>query len=80
MALLYGRMYLPASTLEALYLRRLSPTKQLRVTAVSDPKLKHGGTVRNQHPGVIHIVRMLLIERKAIFEMVVYIDHGNAPT
>ncbi|KAI5779344.1 hypothetical protein EDC01DRAFT_711752 [Geopyxis carbonaria] len=45
-ALLYGRMYLPASTLEALYLRRLSPTRQLRLTAVSDSRLKpHGGTI-----------------------------------
>lgn len=45
-ALLYGRMYLPASTLEALYMRRFAPTGQVRITAVSDAKLKHGGTVR----------------------------------
>ena len=38
-------MYLPDSRLEALYLRLLSPTKMLRVTAVSDKRLRHGGTV-----------------------------------
>ncbi|KAA8897765.1 mitochondrial distribution and morphology protein 10 [Sphaerosporella brunnea] len=43
--LLYGRMFLPRGTLEALYLRRLSPAHQLRATAVSDAKLRHGGTI-----------------------------------
>lgn len=43
--LLYGRLYLPASTLEALYLRRLSPTRLLRLTAVSDATLPSGGTL-----------------------------------
>ncbi|KAF2746159.1 mitochondrial distribution and morphology protein 10 [Sporormia fimetaria CBS 119925] len=43
--LLYGRIFLPQSTLEALYLRRLSPTRQLKVTAVSDSSLKNGGTI-----------------------------------
>jgi len=38
-------MYLPASTLEMLYLLRRSPKSQLRVAAVSDTKLKNGGTV-----------------------------------
>jgi distribution and morphology protein 10 len=44
-ALLYGRMFLPRGTLEALYLRRLGATRQVRVTAVSDSRLKHGGTI-----------------------------------
>ncbi|KAF2103862.1 mitochondrial distribution and morphology protein 10 [Rhizodiscina lignyota] len=44
-ALLYGRLYLPRSTLEALYLRRISPTRQLKVSAVSDSTLANGGTV-----------------------------------
>ncbi|KAI7710851.1 hypothetical protein KC322_g4264, partial [Hortaea werneckii] len=35
-ALLYGRMYLPTSTLEAMYLRRISPTSLLRLNLVSD--------------------------------------------
>ncbi|RPB11732.1 hypothetical protein P167DRAFT_488807 [Morchella conica CCBAS932] len=43
--LLCGKMYLPASQLEALYLRRMSPTQQIRLTAVSDSKLKSGGTI-----------------------------------
>ncbi|KAI4115902.1 MAG: hypothetical protein LQ345_003586 [Seirophora villosa] len=44
-ALLYGRLYLPQSTLEALYLRRLSPTTQLKINAVSDVRLPNGGSV-----------------------------------
>lgn len=47
--LLYGRMYLPQSTLEALYLRRISPTQQLRLTAVSDSRLRNGGTLLALH-------------------------------
>ncbi|KAI9779735.1 MAG: Mitochondrial distribution and morphology protein 10 [Geoglossum umbratile] len=43
--LLYGRMFLPRSTVEALYLRRLSPTGQIKVSCVSDARLKNGGTV-----------------------------------
>ncbi|KAL8843213.1 MAG: hypothetical protein Q9176_002166 [Flavoplaca citrina] len=44
-ALLYGRLYLPNSTLEALYLRRLSPTSQVKVSAVSDSRLPNGGSM-----------------------------------
>ncbi|KAL8770889.1 MAG: hypothetical protein Q9209_003540 [Squamulea sp. 1 TL-2023] len=44
-ALLYGRLYLPRSTLEALYLRRLSPTSQVKISAVSDSRLPNGGSV-----------------------------------
>jgi distribution and morphology protein 10 len=47
--LLYGRMYLPQSTLEALYLRRITPTQQIRVTAVSDSRLRNGGTLLALH-------------------------------
>ncbi|KAF2438541.1 hypothetical protein P171DRAFT_458661 [Karstenula rhodostoma CBS 690.94] len=43
--LLYGRIFLPQSRLEALYLRRLTPTRQLRVNAVSDSNLNNGGTI-----------------------------------
>ena len=43
--MLYGRLYLPRSTLEALYLRRVSPTRQLRISYVSDSSLPHGGNV-----------------------------------
>ncbi len=44
-ALLYGRLFLPRSTLEALYLRRLSPASQLKVSCVSDSRLPNGGTI-----------------------------------
>ncbi|KAF2773174.1 hypothetical protein EJ03DRAFT_324216 [Teratosphaeria nubilosa] len=44
-ALLYGRLYLPTSTLEALYLRRISPTRLLRLNCVSDSSLPSGGTI-----------------------------------
>jgi distribution and morphology protein 10 len=47
-AMLYGRMYLPTSTLEALYLRRISPTHLLRLSAVSDSSLPNGGTILAQ--------------------------------
>lgn len=36
---------MPQSRLEALYLRRLTPTRQLRVSAVSDSSLNNGGTI-----------------------------------
>lgn len=44
-ALLYGRFYLPSSTLEALYLRQISPTRLLRVNCVSDGNLPNGGSL-----------------------------------
>lgn len=44
-ALLYGRLFLPRSTLEALYLRRLTPTAQLKLSCVSDSRLPNGGTI-----------------------------------
>ena len=47
--LLYGRLYLPLSTLEALYLRRISPTQQLKLSAVSDSRLRNGGTILALH-------------------------------
>lgn len=43
--MLYGRLYVPASRLEALYLRRVSPTRQLQLSCVSDERLHNGGTV-----------------------------------
>ncbi|KAG9248953.1 hypothetical protein BJ878DRAFT_411586 [Calycina marina] len=47
--LLYGRLYLPLSTLEALYLRRISPTQQLKLSAVSDGRMRNGGTILALH-------------------------------
>jgi mitochondrial distribution and morphology protein 10 len=43
--LLYGRLYLPTSHLEALYLRRISPVTQLKISAVSSNKLRSGGSI-----------------------------------
>lgn len=51
--LLYGRLHLPRSALEALYLRRTSPTGLVRLTAVSDSTLPSGGallaTIQNDY-------------------------------
>lgn len=47
--LLYGRLYLPQSHLEALYLRRISPTQQIKLSAVSNSKLRNGGTILALH-------------------------------
>ncbi|KAL0263650.1 Mitochondrial distribution and morphology protein 10 [Diplodia seriata] len=42
---LYGRLFLPTNSLEALYLRRVSPTRQVRIAAVSDSNMNNGGTI-----------------------------------
>ncbi|KAI1396112.1 hypothetical protein F4819DRAFT_151613 [Hypoxylon fuscum] len=44
-ALSYGRLYLPASMLEALVVRRISPALQLQLSAVSNQTLRNGGTM-----------------------------------
>lgn len=44
-ALLYGRLFLPKSTLEGLYLRRLSPRSQVNIRCVSDSRLPNGGSL-----------------------------------
>ncbi|KAI1408812.1 hypothetical protein F5Y13DRAFT_105583 [Hypoxylon sp. FL1857] len=44
-SLAYGRLYLPASMLEALLVRRVSPALQLQLSAVSDQTLRNGGTM-----------------------------------
>lgn len=43
--LLYGRLFLPESRLQAMYLRRLTPTRQLRITAESASFHQHGGGI-----------------------------------
>ncbi|KAI0196473.1 hypothetical protein F4808DRAFT_305903 [Astrocystis sublimbata] len=43
--LAYGRLYLPTSMLEALWVKRISPTLQTQVSAVSDQTLRNGGTI-----------------------------------
>ena len=49
-------MFLPRSTLEALYLRRLSPKTQLKISCVSDSRLPNGGTIlaHLQHDAARH--------------------------
>ena len=43
--LLYGRFYLPTSTLEASYLRRIAPHRLLRLNCVSNGEAPNGGTL-----------------------------------
>ncbi|KAI6784979.1 Mitochondrial distribution and morphology protein-like protein [Emericellopsis cladophorae] len=43
-SLLYGRLYLPQSLLEALVVKRISPALQLQISAVSGSHLRNGGT------------------------------------
>ncbi|CCF41667.1 hypothetical protein CH063_11880 [Colletotrichum higginsianum] len=44
-SLLYGRLYLPESMLEALVVKRISPALQLQLSAVSGKFLRNGGTL-----------------------------------
>ncbi|KAJ2902641.1 mitochondrial protein [Zalerion maritima] len=44
-SMMYGRMYLPDSQLEGLVLRRITPTVQGQIRAVSQDAIKNGGTV-----------------------------------
>ncbi|EPE04006.1 mitochondrial inheritance component mdm10 [Ophiostoma piceae UAMH 11346] len=44
-ALFYGRLYLPQSMLEAYMIKRLGPSVQLQLRAVSDASLPNGGTI-----------------------------------
>ncbi|KAF4980295.1 hypothetical protein FZEAL_3666 [Fusarium zealandicum] len=44
-SLLYGRLYLPQSLLEALVVKRFSPALQVQLSAVSAQHLRNGGTV-----------------------------------
>jgi len=43
--LLYGRIFLPTGRLEALYLRRSSPSTLVQIRAVSDSTLPNGGSL-----------------------------------
>lgn len=44
-SLLYGRLYLPQSLLEAMVVKRLSPALQIQLSSVSAQHLRNGGTV-----------------------------------
>uniref|UniRef100_A0A060SYQ1 Mitochondrial distribution and morphology protein 10 n=1 Tax=Blastobotrys adeninivorans TaxID=409370 RepID=A0A060SYQ1_BLAAD len=43
--LLYGKMYLPGMSLEALAVRRINPLSQIMVACVSDNRLKNNGAI-----------------------------------
>jgi distribution and morphology protein 10 len=42
---MYGRMFLPSNALEALYMRRVTPSRVLQVRGVSDASLPNGGSI-----------------------------------
>jgi mitochondrial distribution and morphology protein 10 len=44
-SLMYGRLYLPQSLLEALVVKRVTPALQLQLSAVSAQSVKNGGTL-----------------------------------
>ncbi|KAK9453174.1 hypothetical protein V1511DRAFT_505845 [Dipodascopsis uninucleata] len=46
--LLYGKMYLPSNTLEALYIKQFTPSSQIMISSVSDVRLRNGGTMMAQ--------------------------------
>ena len=68
-ALLYGRLFLPRSTLEALYLRRLTPKTQLKISCVSDSRLPNGGTIlaHLQHDAAKHNTEYIYSTDSALF-------------
>lgn len=62
-------MFLPRSTLEALYLRRLSHRTQLKVSCVSDSRLPNGGTIlaHLQHDAAKHNTEYIYSTDSALF-------------
>ncbi|ODQ77853.1 hypothetical protein BABINDRAFT_163232 [Babjeviella inositovora NRRL Y-12698] len=60
-SLYYGRMYFPGSTLEAMYIKRFSPTAQLIVKCVSFPSLKQ----LNKNLGALTFNYQKITERSA---------------
>ncbi|KAK9365924.1 hypothetical protein V1509DRAFT_631471 [Lipomyces kononenkoae] len=46
--MLYGKLYMPTNTLEAMYIRQITPTDQVLISAVSDSRLRNGGTMMTQ--------------------------------
>ena len=81
-ALLYGRLFLPRSTLEALYLRRLSPKTQLKVSCVSDSRLPNGGTIlaHLQHDAARHNTEYIYSTDSALFGVRGLYNFGPDPT
>ena len=79
--LLCGRLYLPRSTLEALYLRRLSPRTRLRINCVSDSRLPNGGTIlaHLQHDTAKHNTEYIYSTDSALFGVRGLYNFGNEP-
>ena len=79
--ILYGRLYLPRTTLEALYLRRLSPRTQLKVSCVSDSSLPNGGTVlaHLQHDAARHNTEYIYSTDSALFGVRGLYNFGPEP-
>ena len=80
--LLYGRLFLPRSTLEALYLRRLSPKTQLKVSCVSDSRLPNGGTIlaHLQHDAAKHNTEYIYSTDSALFGVRGLYNFGPDPS
>ena len=79
--LLYGRLFLPRSTLEALYLRRLSPKTQLKVSCVSDSRLPNGGTIlaHLQHDAAKHNTEYIYSTDSALLGVRGLYNFGSDP-
>ena len=62
-------MYLPRTTLEALYLRRINPKTQLKISCVSDSRLPNGGTIlaHLQHDAAKHNTEYIYSTDSALF-------------
>ena len=81
-ALLYGRLFLPRTTLEALYLRRLSPRTQLKISCVSDSRLPNGGTIlaHLQHDAAKHNTEYIYSTDSALFGVRGLYNFGPDPS
>lgn len=81
-ALLYGRLYLPHPTLEALYLRRITPRIQLKLSCVSDSRLPNGGSILAlvQHDTARHSSEFIYSTDSALLGIRGLYNFGPDPT
>lgn len=79
--LLYGRLYLPRSTLEGLYMRRLSPKTQVKISCVSDSRLPNGGTILGhlQHDASKHCTEYIYSTDSALLGIRGLYNFGSDP-
>ena len=75
-------MYLPRTTLEALYLRRISPKTQLKISCVSDSRLPNGGTIlaHLQHDAAKHSTEYIYSTDSALFGVRGLYNFGPSPS